>query len=48
VKKREKNEHDGKLVEEDLDYLQYWLMVLVKLLKPTNNFEPLYLFFTTL
>jgi len=34
-KKRKKNnkEHDdGKLIKEDLDCLQYWLMVLVKLL----------------
>jgi len=44
LKKKEKeekskeNEHDGgKLIKEDFDYLQYWLMVLVNFFfKPTN------------
>jgi len=38
-KKRKKKEHDdGKLIKKDLDCLQYWLMVHLKPLKPTNNF----------
>jgi len=37
-KKKKKKEHDdGKFRKEDLDCLQYWLMVLVKLLQSTNK-----------
>jgi len=37
-KEKKKKHDDGKLIKKDLDCLQYWLMILVKPIKPTNNF----------
>jgi len=46
-KKKKKKEHnDGKLIKKYLDCLQHWLMVLIKPLKPTNNFLAFISFFS--